>query len=354
MSAFRRRIWTWIGAVCVFVFLPGAVFIYITGFQALAALVALMLAALVLNQFAVAAGKYTVPAMVLFVASLTSLIGLCLLQRGVVGVFWAFPGVLMINFLSFGRAARIYTAAFFVFISAITIASLELPVSLRGVTALGVTIIVTNIFLDTIDKLQRRLAEQSAIDPLTGALNRREIDTIMQDAIERKRRTKTPASILMLDVDEFKSVNDTYGHAVGDHVLKELADLIMDRGRYLDKLFRMGGEEFMVFLPDTTGEGAVVLAEELRSLIAETRFLEAREITVSIGIVELGHGETIDKWMKRGDDALYTAKHSGRNQSILEIEASHAKSGFSDEDVAHLNPVAPAAVHSPPVLAPLA
>lgn len=191
---------------------------------------------------------------------------------------------------------------------------LEVEVSTRAITGLGVTILITNIFLEMIDKLQKKLTEQSSIDPLTGALNRREMDNILQDAIERKRRTNTPASVLIFDLDHFKRVNDTYGHAVGDHVLKELVALVQARARHLDELFRLGGEEFMVFLPDTDCAGAYVLAEELRLLVSESEFIEGRAVTISTGLSELGHGETIDEWIKRADDALYLAKENGRNQ----------------------------------------
>lgn len=316
LAEYRRRIWMLFAAVFTFVFLPGAVYIFWTGYQVLAVLVTVLLGVFVLNGYALSARRYTGPAMAVFVVALMAVIGLCLVQRGVTGVFWTFPGVLLINFLSFGRAAKVYTVIYFVYVSAIMVYMLELSVSTRAVIGLGVTIVITNIFLEIIDKLQKRLAEQSAIDPLTSALNRREMDTILQDAIERKRRTNVPASLLVLDIDEFKSVNDTFGHAVGDHVLKELAALIMRRRRQMDKLFRLGGEEFMVFLPDTPGEGAVVLAEELRRLVADTKLIDGRTITISIGITELEPGETIDPWIKRGDDALYIAKQAGRNQTV--------------------------------------
>jgi diguanylate cyclase (GGDEF)-like protein len=255
--------------------------------------------------------------MTAFVGSLMVVIGLSIMQRGIFGVFWIFPAILLINFLAYGRLAKIYTGIFLVYISVVMFSVLEPQIAARAVTGLLVTILLTNIFLGVIDKLQTELVEQSSLDPLTGALNRRSMDPIMTDAIERKRRTQTPASLLVLDVDEFKSVNDTFGHALGDHVLKELVSTIGSRARIMDKLFRLGGEEFILFLPDTDGAGAATLAEELRLTVSATHLVDGRVITISIGISELEHGESVDEWIKRGDDALFEAKALGRNRSIV-------------------------------------
>lgn len=316
LAEFRRRILVSIGAVCSILLLPGAIFIFFMGFQLLGALVAVMLVALMLNGIAAKAGKFERFAMLAFVGSLIAVVGLSIVQRSEIGVFWSFPAVLLITFLDYARWARIYTLAFFVSMSTVMVLMLEPPVSTRGVTALGLTILITNIFLRMIEKLQKRLTEQSAIDPLTGALNRREIDSILLDAIARKTRWGTPASILVLDIDEFKSVNDTYGHAAGDQVLRDLTSLITRRSRIVDRLFRMGGDEFMVYLPDTTSDGARRLAEDVREFVAEAYFVEDRSITVSIGIVELEAGEDVDEWIKRGDQALYAAKQGGRNAAV--------------------------------------
>ena len=136
----------------------------------------------------------------------------------------------------------------------------------------------------------------------------------LQEAIERKHRSQTPASILVFDIDNFKSVNDNYGHGIGDHVLKEFAAHVNKRIRRLDRLFRIGGEEFMLFLPDTSVNGAVTVAEEIRVLISKAEFIKGKSVTVSIGVSELQAGENMDDWIKSGDDALYSAKENGKNQ----------------------------------------
>jgi diguanylate cyclase (GGDEF)-like protein len=125
----------------------------------------------------------------------------------------------------------------------------------------------------------------------------------------------------MIDVDHFKRINDQLGHAQGDSVLKGIASLVEKRSRKLDLLFRIGGEEFMLLLPDTQEAAATLVAEQLRASIAESSLLDGRRVTVSVGVSELRRGETVDSWMKQADDALYAAKKAGRNRVSRAAEA---------------------------------
>jgi diguanylate cyclase (GGDEF)-like protein len=149
-------------------------------------------------------------------------------------------------------------------------------------------------------------------DSLTNLLNRREITRILDIEIERAQRQKTPLSILMLDLDNFKSINDNHGHQVGDHVLKAAADILLECGRRTDYTGRIGGEEFLILLPNTDYNVALGLAERFRASI-ETTPVNGIRFTCSIGVAELEVGEQMEKLMQRADQALYTAKNSGRN-----------------------------------------
>ena len=162
--------------------------------------------------------------------------------------------------------------------------------------------------------LQRRLIDQAIMDPLTGAFNRRHMEGSLGDAIERQRRSSAPASLLLIDVDHFKRINDQLGHAKGDGVLKGIVSVVGKRSRKLDLLFRIGGEEFMLLLPDTQEAAAAILAEQLRASIAKSPLLDGRRVTVSVGVGELQPGESMDSWIKHTDDALYAAKNAGRNR----------------------------------------
>ncbi len=312
----RDRIWSSFGIIFTAVFLPGAIFIFVTGYHMLALGVVMTAAVFALNSYKPIRDKAPHVLMSAFVAAIILITGMSLLERGVSAAFWMFPGILFISFVSNRQPATIFTSIYVVFASGLMFYTLETPTAVRAVIALIVTGLLTNIFLGTIESLQVKLVELSIKDPLTGALNRRQIDSILDEAIERKHRTNTPASLLIMDVDHFKSVNDTHGHAAGDHVLKELVTLLKNRARRMDKLFRMGGEEFVLFLPDTDANGAATLAEDVRSSVENAEFIPGHTVTISIGIGELERRESIDEWIKRGDDALFEAKNKGRNQTV--------------------------------------
>ncbi len=166
-------------------------------------------------------------------------------------------------------------------------------------------------------ELQKTLVELdhlASTDKLTGAWNRRRLEDAVSNEMDRLKRYDHPLSMLMIDIDFFKKVNDEHGHAVGDQVLALLATEIQATYRTTDSLTRWGGEEFVVLSPNTTLSSATVLAERLRERIAEVDFPVVKHITVSIGVAECMIGEPSEKWFKRADDALYRAKACGRNQ----------------------------------------
>ncbi|CAG0123858.1 Diguanylate cyclase DgcM [Rhodocyclaceae bacterium] len=168
-------------------------------------------------------------------------------------------------------------------------------------------------------KLEHELERQARIDVLTGLNNRRHFFELAEQELARIRRHAEPLSLLMLDLDRFKSVNDTYGHAVGDEVLKKLGEVSLHTMREIDILGRLGGEEFVVLLPETTGERALEVAERLRSAIADAAVpLEDGSLlrfTVSIGVTSLAATDTtVGAMINRADAAMYRAKNEGRNR----------------------------------------
>lgn len=160
----------------------------------------------------------------------------------------------------------------------------------------------------------RALQEQAVTDPLTGAFNRRQLDIALASAVERRHRTGERASILLFDVDRFKDVNDAFGHAEGDRVLKALVALVERRFRKLDLLFRAGGEEFVLMLPGTTFPDAFGVAEELRALVLAAALIPEWQISISVGVAELALNESARIWIEEADTALYRAKRAGRNR----------------------------------------
>ena len=152
-------------------------------------------------------------------------------------------------------------------------------------------------------------------DPLTGAYNRNKFREVVAQEIERIRRYGIePFSLIMADLDDFKRVNDTYGHDTGDKVLVRFAELVRNHLRRTDLLFRWGGEEFILFLPQTDCEQAFRAAEKVRELIATAAFNGVGHITGSFGVAEWREKEAVETTIKRADTALYKAKKKGKNR----------------------------------------
>lgn len=170
----------------------------------------------------------------------------------------------------------------------------------------------------------KQVAEQQArIDPLTGLYNRRGLDEISQHEITRARRQNIPLSIIVIDIDYFKQINDTYGHSGGDQVLIQLASLMGVGLRKSDFSARLGGEEFAVLLMDTTTESAISVGEKLRHMVANHSFTISDGVvthcTASFGISSLmAEDQSFDDLLLRADEALYQAKNSGRNRVVLD------------------------------------
>ncbi|MEM7408437.1 MAG: GGDEF domain-containing protein [Pseudomonadota bacterium] len=165
----------------------------------------------------------------------------------------------------------------------------------------------------------RDMENAAARDALTGLFNRGSMVRSLTREVQLAQRHNVPLSIIILDIDHFKSVNDTFGHVVGDAVLIDISERLMDRVRNSDIVFRYGGEEFVVLLSATDLEGAKLLAGRLRTRVEEEpvkikKMQLSVPVTISAGVAELAAGETMDALLSRADTALYRAKDAGRNR----------------------------------------
>ena len=168
---------------------------------------------------------------------------------------------------------------------------------------------------------EKRLVELNLHDELTGAFNRRYLISYIETEFVRSKRYNRPFSLIMMDIDLFKSVNDTYGHLAGDRLLQSFTNLITSSIRAVDIFVRYGGEEFCCLLPEIDLASATVVADKLRLKVELHPFVFGEDkipITVSVGVAEFNTAiESVDAFIKKADDALYEAKTNGRNRVVV-------------------------------------
>jgi diguanylate cyclase (GGDEF)-like protein len=161
---------------------------------------------------------------------------------------------------------------------------------------------------------QAQLVRLSVSDTLTGLSNRLRLDQVLGEEGTRQGRSGSPVSVILLDLDHFKTVNDQHGHPVGDRVLVATGELLKAGSRQTDEVGRWGGEEFLVVCRDTDRAGAIALAHKLRELISAQDFRGVGHRTASFGVAQLADGEDVETLVARADVALYRAKRAGRDR----------------------------------------
>jgi len=169
--------------------------------------------------------------------------------------------------------------------------------------------------------MEEELRLLSITDTLTQLYNRRHFHSLADKELDRAHRNKAIFSLLLADIDNFKKYNDSYGHAEGDRVLKAMGDVMRKNFRTMDSCFRMGGEEFLIILPETNAAGAMVAAERLRTRFSRVEFRplpgeNPATMTVSIGIAQVHDGDNVDDMVRFADLAMYAAKNGGRNRCV--------------------------------------
>jgi two-component system cell cycle response regulator len=193
------------------------------------------------------------------------------------------------------------------------------PVDRNEILARARTQVRRKRYADSLRSDMQAAMEMAVLDPLTGLNNRRYLESHLAALLEQAAQKGRPVASMILDVDHFKMVNDTYGHDAGDEVLKTFAARVKHVVRGGDLMCRFGGEEFVIIMPDTTLSVARIAAERVRAAVAASPFpiekgARAVPVTVSIGIAESHADDTPDALFKRADRALYQSKNGGRNR----------------------------------------
>jgi len=270
-------------------------------------------AVLVLDAVAIHRGRKPPVPFELLLVPVAVAVALLLRTQPLYGVLWTYPAILFSYFVLSRPMAIPVSLGLLACTTGMVYVYVDGGTAVRVFASLLLTIVIVNIILGVVNDLHARLVAQTITDPLTGAYNRRHMEASLDDVIERQRRSHAPAALLLIDIDHFKQINDRFGHAAGDTVLRTVVALVADRVRRLDRLFRIGGDEFLLLLPDADIAAALTVAEDLRLLVAETRIPGTDRVTVSIGLATLGAGQQMDEWMQAADGALYAAKQRGRN-----------------------------------------
>jgi diguanylate cyclase (GGDEF)-like protein len=222
-----------------------------------------------------------------------------------------------------------YVAYYYLIGLTITDQQVLLSNRVNGITAVGMGFLLSIIlwhynYTDTIQKRrieiqQRQLEQMAYYDLLTGLPNRRLLEKLIKLEFSSMQHNGHETVLIVLDIDDFKRINDTYGHPVGDNILKQMADLLKNNTRETDTVTRFGGEEFIILMPRTSMEEGYLLAERLRKLIMEKRFNIGSitlRITSSFGVSSMRdiNGQTFEDYYSLADKALYIAKQGGKNR----------------------------------------
>jgi diguanylate cyclase (GGDEF)-like protein len=315
LAPYRGRVVSRVSRVSACMLSPFAVMHAANGRWLLAAITLLACTMLVLTTFDLRRGRRPAVAVTFGLVGLSAVTAGAIILNGVNALLWAYP-VLIAGYFVVPRLRAHALSVFHLLVtSAATSASLGPGVGLRVAATMILILVMLNLVINFVGELQNTLEVQAITDPLTGAFNRRHFDQHLSFLAVQAHVHQD--ALVAIDIDHFKSINDLHGHAAGDQVLRGMVETVQAHTRVTDLLFRTGGEEFMLLLRAVTPEQALRLAEGLRATLAQAPLLPGRPVTVSMGVSLRPSGEPVDRWLKRSDEALYTAKHSGRNCVVL-------------------------------------
>lgn len=160
------------------------------------------------------------------------------------------------------------------------------------------------------------LQNEATTDAMTGIWNRRKFIELIRAEVQQSRRYGMPLALIFFDVDHFKSINDSYGHEAGDCVLRELAGMVTGMVRQTDVFARLGGEEFVILVHDNDVKSGRDLAEKIRDRVSRHEFPHLGQVTCSFGVAQFYPDDSAESFLKRADEAMYAAKHAGRNRVV--------------------------------------
>ena len=313
---YRDRIVYALAIVTLLVYLPFGINNFLQGRVLMGVMGLIFIGVLVIDAVAISANRpMPIALWTLALPVIVSMIA-ALLEPHYPALAWTYPVIIFFYFILPQRTANIVSAALVFSVGGVAWFVLEPALTARLYATLFLTALLVNIFVGIIADLYRQLQAQATTDPLTHAFNRRHMDETLGEAVERHARGEAAPSLVLIDIDHFKAVNDRFGHAAGDAVLCAIAATVRARSRKVDRLFRSGGDEFVLYLPATGLEGAATVADDIRRAVGAEKLPDGEALTVTAGVSELQSEETVESWLRRADAALYEAKRGGRDRVV--------------------------------------
>lgn len=247
-------------------------------------------------------------------------------------IFYSTIFPILAIYLKGSKTGLLCSAAYYISVLAILFSGIDIlePVPFTMVSFINIAFVLLIVIililyyensrskaLELLSISNKKLELLSTTDQLTNLYNRRYMDKKIVEEIEYSKRYEVAFSLLLLDIDDFKKINDIHGHYIGDDVLKEVSNILQSNMRETDIVGRWGGEEFLIICPNTKAQSALKIAEKVRTLMSENLFSINKNVTLSIGISEYYNGCTHKDIFKRADHALYKAKNNGKNCSVI-------------------------------------
>ncbi len=326
LTEYRTRITLPMMFTVAVLLLPFPVINYLAGRYLATGATSLVILAVAWDVFKLYRGQPATIPLAMLLVPVAAAMAVAIEAVGMYGALWAYPVMMFCYFVLSRRKALVCASLFLFGTTAMVAHYVGAGMAVRVFASLLLTMLMFNIVLHVMAELHVKLMQQATTDPLTGASNRRQMDIALGELVKRARGRPVPASILLIDIDNFKQINDRHGHGAGDAVLIGMVKLITTRKRTVDSLYRIGGEEFLLLLQETSAAAASNVAEQLRALIEDSRVVRDLAVTISIGITECATGYTPEQWLKAADEALYRAKRMGRNR------VEHSTFGDSVQD----------------------
>ena len=304
-----------LAVLCLFIMTPFVIIEYIQGNLLQALLGSAIVICFTFNAFAIFKSQRYYPKSLLgiFTPAVILYLSLSIWEGDIVGLLWCYPAILAFYFVLPEKSAWLANAALVIVVSPLIYSSHDLTEAARIFGTLMVVSFLSGFFINIINKQNDKLHRMASTDPLTGLANRKSLSSDLTEAIELAKSHDVNASLILIDIDHFKSINDNHGHEAGDKVLVMVADILSQSTRRTDKVFRVGGEEFLLLCHHTVEREAADLAESLRKAIERLKCHDDVTTTASFGIAQCHKNETWQDWFNRTDKRLYSAKDAGRN-----------------------------------------